>query len=194
MGHLFRLGILSLLFCAFGCAHRINITPTLDTLSAAGISRIDKNVGYYIAPENLAREVITPAGGGDKVKYLPYKESEATLKRVLSNIFREVYQLPSPSSTELIASKAISYIFIPTIATDSSSRSVWIWPPSDFTLVLDCKATDGSGGVVWEVSIKAEAHMRLPDVHRDHALAGKEATRKAFLELQDKILSSGAFR
>jgi hypothetical protein len=193
-GRLFRLGLVSLAFFAIGCAHQITITPAPDVFNAAGVSRIDKNVGYYITPENLAKEVITPGGGGDKVKYSPYKESEPTLKQVLSNLFRDVYRLPSPSDAEFIRSKNISYIFIPTITTDSSSRSSWIWPPSDFTVSLDCKATDGSGSVVWETSIKAEAHMRLPDVYRDHALAGKEATQKAFLDLQNRILGSGAFR
>jgi hypothetical protein len=194
MNRLSRLGIISLLFLTFGCAHRISITPALDTFKASGINKIDKNVGYYISPEDLAKEVITGGGGGDKVKYLPYKESEPALNVVLSNIFREVYPLPSPGNTEFIASKSISYIFMPAITTESSSRSAWIWPPSDFTVSLDCKVTDGSGSVVWETNVKSEANMRLPDVYRDNALAGKEATQKAFLELQKRILNSGKFR
>jgi hypothetical protein len=194
MGPLFRLAIIPVLFVGLGCAHRIDITPALDALDASGVTKIDKNVGYYIAPEKLAREVETLAGGGDKVKYLPYKESEAALNRVLSNVFRGVYALPSPGNAEFIASRNISYIFVPTITTDSSSRSSWIWPPSDFTVSLDCRATDGSGQVVWETSLKAEAHERLPDVYRDHALAGKVALQNAFLELQGRILKAVEFR
>ena len=95
---------------------------------------------------------------------------------------------------ELIAAKNIAYIFIPTITTDSSSRSGWIWARSDFTVSLDCRATDGAGTAIWETSLKAEAHMRLPDVHRDRSLAGKEAIKEAFLELQNRIVKSGAFR
>ena len=194
MRPLFRLAIIPLLFVGLGCAHRIDITPALDALNASGVTKIDKNVGYYIAPEKLAQEVETPAGGGDKVKYLPYKESEAALNKVLSNVFRDVYALPSPDNAEFVASKNISYIFVPTITTDSSSRSSWIWPPSDFTVSLDCKATDGSGRVVWETSLKAEAHERLPDVYRDHARAGKVALQNAFLELQGRILKAVEFR
>jgi hypothetical protein len=48
--------------------------------------------------------------------------------------------------------------------------------------------------VIWETSLKAEAHLRLPDVARDHSLAGKEAIKEAFLELQNRIVKSGAFR
>jgi hypothetical protein len=177
-----------------GCAHRIEITPALDALAVSGASKIDKNVGYYISPENLAKEVETPGGGGDKVKYAPYKESEPALKQVLSNAFREVYALPSPGDAEFIASKSISYVFVPTITTDSSSRSPWIWPPSDFTVSLDCRATDGSSRVVWETSVREEAHERLPDVYRDHARAGKVALQNAFLELQARILKAVEFR
>jgi len=194
MGRVLRLGLVVLLFAAVGCAHSITITPDVGSISASGINRIDKNVGYYISPNDLALEVVTPAGGGDKVKYFPYQESEPALKQVLSNIFREAHLLKSPSDAAFITSKNISYIFIPVITTDSSSRSSWIWPPSDFTVTLNCKATDGAGRVVWETRVTGEAHMRLPDVHRDRNLAGKEAVKNAFSELQGKILSADVLR
>jgi hypothetical protein len=194
MSRNWRLSLVALIFTVVGCAHSITITPDVGSFSTSGIQRIDKNVGYYISPGDLAREVVTPGGGGDKVKYFPYKESEPALKQVLSNIFREVYVLNSPNDAQFIASKNISYIFIPVITTDSSSRSAWIWPPSDFTVTLNCKATDGAGAVVWEAQVAGEAHMRLPDVQRVHNLAGKEAVKNAMSELQNKILSAGAFR
>ncbi len=75
--------------------------------------RIEKNVGYYISPENLNKSVVTPAGGGDKVKYLPYKESEPVLKTILANIFFNVYQVPSLDDPQFISSRNISYVFIP---------------------------------------------------------------------------------
>ena len=194
MGRILRLGLVIMLFAAVGCAHSITITPDVGSISASGINRIDKNVGYYISPEDLALQVVTPAGGGDKVKYFPYKESEPALKQMLSNIFKEVHPLTSPRDAAFIASKNISYIFIPVITTDSSSRSSWIWPPSDFTMNLTCKASDGAGRAVWETKVTGEAHMRLPDVHRDRHLAGKEAVKNAFSELQGKILSADVFR
>jgi hypothetical protein len=73
-----------LFFLTTACAHRISITPPLHQLDATEISRIEKSVGYYISPDDLEKQVITPAGGGDKVKYLPYKESEPALKTILS--------------------------------------------------------------------------------------------------------------
>ena len=184
------------------------ITPSLDALTAPGVGRIEKNVGYYISPENLAKQVETPGGGGDKVKYFPYKESEPALNKILSNLFGEVYPLSSPNPTEFVAAKNIAYIFIPTITTDSSSCSAicikhpfsagsscgYIWPPCDFSVSLDCRATDGAGKVIWETSLKAEAHVGLPEIKRDRSLAGKEAIKEAFLELQNRIVKAGAFR
>ena len=194
MSRLIRLATVLLMLFAVGCAHSINITPAAGSIDTSGVSRINKNVGYYISPEDLARAVVTGAGGGDKVTYFPYKESEPVLKQVLLNTFGEVHALKSLGDSEFIASKNISFIFVPTITTDSSSRSSWIWPPSDFIVSLNCRATDPLGGVVWEAKVTGEAHMRLPDVARDHSLAGKEAIKNAFFELQQKILSVEAFR
>ncbi len=194
MKHLWRSAILVLLVALFGCAHAIQITPTVGSINVNGIDRIDKAVGYYISADDLAKVVVTGAGGGDKVKYQPYKESEPALRQALGNVFKEVYAVPSLESAEFIAEKQIAYVFIPVITTYSSSRSMWIWPPSDFTVRLVCKAIDASGKVVWEEKITGDAHMRLPDVARDHSLAGREATAQAFSALQEKILTSGRFR
>jgi hypothetical protein len=66
MGRLSRLAVIPLLFVGIGCAHRIDVTPGLDVLNVSGITKIDKNVGYYISPENLAKEVETLRAVGTK--------------------------------------------------------------------------------------------------------------------------------
>ncbi len=181
--------VILILFCllATGCAHRINITPPLDQLEYSGLPQIEKKVGYYISPENLEKQVVTPGGGGDSVKYLPYKESKPALRAILSNIFIEAYPISSLNDTHFITSKKISYIFIPKIETNSSSRSIWIWPPSDFTISLECKTTDSSGMEIWRTKVTSEANLGLPSVHRDHSLAGKTAMEEAFSKLQKEI-------
>ena len=168
------------------CAHRINITPPLTQFKSTESSRVEKNVAYFISPKNLKKQVVTP-GGGDKVKYLPYKESEPALRTILSNIFNNVYPISTLNDTQFIISKDISYIFIPNIDTNSSSRSIWIWPPSDFTVTLNCYAMDSSEITVWQTKINAEAHLGLPSVFKDHSLAGKVAIEKAFSILQREI-------
>ena len=113
---------------------------------------------------------------------------------MLANIFREVYPVPSLVNVDFITKKNIDYVFIPLITTYSSSRSMWIWPPSDFTMHLTCRTIDAAGNEVWETTATGDAHMRLPDVARDHGLAGREATSKAFSDLQERIISSGKFQ
>jgi hypothetical protein len=192
--HLFRLFMTVLLLALVGCAHAISITPGIGSISADGVSKIEKNVGYYISPEDLAKVVETAGGGGDKVKYFPYKEAEPALKQILENIFHEVYPVPSLVNVDFITNKNIDYVFIPLITTYSSSRSMWIWPPSDFTMQLKCRTVDATGNEVWETTATGDAHERLPDVARDHGLAGREATSKAFSDLQGRIISSGKFQ
>ena len=59
---------------ATGCAHSIQLAPDLDDLRMTAVSDpIDKNVGYYISVADRTAEVVTPGGGGDDVKYFPYK-------------------------------------------------------------------------------------------------------------------------
>lgn len=183
----FRVFLIAICILVTACAHRINITPSVSQLEAVKLPRIKQNVGYYISPENLKKQVVTPAGGGDNVKYLPYKESEPVLKAILLNVFVNAYQMPSLDDAQFISSRNISYIFIPEIVTNSSSRSIWIWPPSDFTVTLDCKAVEPSGGVLWKTTVDSEAHMGLPQVHQDFSLAGKVALAKAFSKLQHEI-------
>ena len=155
MNYLIRVIAVTALVLTVGCAHQINITPPLNTLDADGIRKIDKNAGYYISPDDLTKEVTTPGGGGDKVKYFPYKESEPALNKILSNIFVKVYPLASADDSQFILSNDISYVFIPKIETNSSSKSALTWPPTNFTVSLDCKALDSSGSVIWQKSVEA---------------------------------------
>lgn len=193
MNYLIRVIAVFALFFTIGCAHQINITPPLNTLDADGISKIDKNVGYYISPDDLSKEVTTPGGGGDKVKYFPYKESEPALNKILSNVFAKVYPLASADDSQFILSNDISYVFIPKIETNSSSKSAFTWPPTNFTVSLDCKAFDSSGSVIWQKSVKGEGEAEFSEFKHDFPLAAKRAAKKAFSMLQEEIIKSGVF-
>src|SRR5688572_3047398 len=118
-----RLAVFAVALLLVGCAHRINISPPLNTLGPGNAGRIDKTVGYYISAADKAKEIVTPGGGGDKVKYLPYEESEPALKQVLANIFSKIVPVPSLEDKQFITTNEIVLIFIPSIATDSSSDS-----------------------------------------------------------------------
>lgn len=193
MNYLVRVMVLLSLVIGIGCAHQINIAPPLNTLDVEGINKIDKNVGYYISPENLSKEVTTPGGGGDSVKYFPYKESEPALNKILSNIFVKVYPLASADDNQFILSNDISYVFIPKIETNSSSKSFVTWPPTNFSVSLACKALDSSGSVIWQKNVEGVAVAEFSDFKHDFSLAAKRAVKKAFLMLQDEIIKSGVF-
>jgi len=193
MKYLIRVIAISTLIFTIGCGHQINITPPLNTLDAVGISKIEKNVGYYISPNDLSLEVTTPGGGGDKVEYFPYKESEPALNKILSNIFAKVYPLASTDDKQFLLSNDISYIFIPQIESNSSSDSLFTWPPTNFTVSIDCKALDSSGSIMWQKTVKGEGNAEFAEFKHDFSLAAKRAEKDAFLMLQEEILKSGAF-
>lgn len=193
MKYLSRLSLLSFVFFTIGCAHQINITPPLNTLDITDANKIAKNVAYFISPEDLSKEVTTPGGGGDKVKYFPYKECEPVLKKILSNIFSNVFALTSPNDSQVIKSNDIWYVFIPKILTDSSSESSFTWPPTHFLISVDCKAFDRSGKAIWEQNIKGEGEANFTEFKHDLPLAAKRAVKKAFSTLQQEIIKSGVF-
>jgi hypothetical protein len=80
-----------------GCAHPIKIAPDIAKIEQNGnaSARIMASVGYYIPPELESLEVTTPGGGGDNVRYYPYRAMEPGFKKMLSNVFSGVVKLPA---------------------------------------------------------------------------------------------------
>jgi hypothetical protein len=189
-----RAAVLAAALFGAGCAHQINITPPLNTLEAKDIVKIDKAVGYYISPADRSKEVETPGGGGDKVKYLPYQESEPALKQVLSNLFTKVVPIPSLDDKQFITSNNIAYVFIPTIGTDSASDSAFTWPPTRFTVNLDCRAVDPSGATMWQTKVTGQGNAEFSEFKHDMSLSARRASRNAFLRLQQEIGLAKEFR
>jgi hypothetical protein len=173
-----------------GCAHMINITPPLNTITAEGVAKSDKTVGYYISSEQRALTVTTPGGGGDKVSYHPYAESEPALKQVLSNVYATVVSLSSPNDKAELDSKHVAYVFTPTITTTSHSTSAFTWPPTNFTIALDCKAMGSNGAAVWSNKVTGSGEAVFDDFKHDFSLAAKRASKDAFNQLQKAIVSA----
>ena len=82
--------LLSLSVCLvlFGCAHPINMNPDLARIEAAGLKVVDMQVGYHISDASKAVEVTTPGGGGDKVRYFPYRDLEPGFYKALGEVFK----------------------------------------------------------------------------------------------------------
>ena len=167
-----------------GCAHQIVITPDVSELDAREVEPIDLNVGYYISPADRDRLFTTPGGGGDKVTYHPYRELEPALFKVLSNVFRRAYPVTSPNDAAALEANALAFVIVPEIQTESSSQSVFTWPPTKFKVVLDCRAVDRDGKTVWEQRVVGEGEATYDEFKKDFPLAAKRASLKAMAELQ----------
>lgn len=189
---LFALSIFAMVLV--GCAHPIVITPDLQTIDRASVNPIDKTVAYYIATADREKEVITPGGGGDKVKYYPYKELEPALRKVLNNLFRSVKRVDNPTDTAFLQANDITYVFQPEITTTSRSDSLITWPPTEFTISLNCVAFDRSGNTVWQKKIDAKGEAAFSEFLGDFSLSAKRATEAAFKQLQSELNAAAEFR
>jgi len=178
----------------FGCAHPFNIAPDLSRINGQEIKPIDVNVGYFISSMDATREVITPGGGGDKVKYTPYRDLEPALFKVLSNTFRRAYPLLSPDDRATIKAKNITFVFVPQIETDSSSDSALTWPPTRFKLTLTCQAFDSEGKAIWMKQIVGEGNASFGEFKSYFPLAARRASEKVLLELQRALTEAPEFR
>ncbi|WP_345985674.1 hypothetical protein WCX49_00740 [Sulfurimonas sp. HSL-1656] len=186
---------LSVLLFFSGCAHKITVTPELEKIRSAEVSKqFDINVGYYISPADRAFEITTPGGGGDDVKYTPYKDTEGAFNTVLSKVFTRVYSLPALDDQEFIAAKNIKYVFTQSIKTTSSSDSLLTWPPTQFTMAITCQAIDTNGKKIWEETVSSEGNAEFEEFRDDFSLAGKRASEDAYLKLMYKLMRSDKFQ
>jgi hypothetical protein len=194
MAALRRILSLGIVLVLAGCAHPILLTPDSHALTAGGLQPIKKNVGYYISPENKAHEFTTPGGGGDKVSHFPYRDMEPGLYTVLSNVFADVTALKSANDVETIRKKNISFVFVPTIVPTSSSDGVFTWPPTSFTINLECVALDADGKEVARKTVVGAGAATFSEFKGNFALAGQRASTDALQKLQAELGSAPEFR
>lgn len=187
------LGLLSILVVT-GCSHQIQISPELSQLRSTGANKSNDAVGYYISAADIATEVTTPGGGGDDVKYFPYKDTEVALKTVLSQKFNKVYSVKDKINDPLIKSKGISFVFEPLIKTDSSSSSAFTWPPTDFKIDLTCTAYSIDGQAIWKKTVVGIGHAEFDEFKHDFSLSAKRAAEKAFALMRDEVLAADVFK
>jgi hypothetical protein len=187
-----RLGLwIAVVMIATGCAHPMTMRADVAALALPPeATRIPKNIGLYISPENRAKEVITPGGGGDKVSYRPYADMETGLYKVLGNTFQSVDSLSTLSDIDAIAKHSLALIAVPQITTTSSSGGVFTWMATDFTVQLSCRFTDVSGREVTTLSSTGTGHAEFSDLKSDFSAAGERASRDALEKLQAAILQS----
>jgi len=145
-----------------GCAHPISISPKADAAAQApSVAKIDKSVAYVITPADMALEVTTPGGGGDKIKYQPYRDLDASLYASFSTVFKDVTKAASVDEAKGLSAKGVQLVIVPTIATTSSSESAFTWPPTKFSVTLTCTATNPQGQQIAQVSATGHGSRRV---------------------------------
>lgn len=187
---------LSAVFLFSGCAHKVDISPDLgQIIQQEPQAKINKAVGYYISPEKRQLSVTTPAGGGDSVKYNPYLDTEPGFNLILSKVFAASYRVDDIKDLAFLEEKNISWVFTPTITTDSSSRNAFFWPQTDFSMTINCIATDQSQKQVWNETVQADGDViAVKETLQDHGLAGRSAAKNALQKFYLKLLEAPEFR
>ena len=145
-----------------GCAHPLTLSPNLTALAGTGTAKITKNVGLLITEDDKKLEVTSPGGGGDKVRYFPYRDLEAALYVALSESFASVSRGSGPTDAK-VQSESLSYIVTPRVQTTSSSDSVLTWPPTLFTVELNCLVADSRGARITEVRVVGEGRATFDE-------------------------------
>lgn len=178
-----KLFLVFFLITLSGCTHKIDITPNNDKIINLGytIEKKDYNVGYYI--ENIDLIIVSEGGGGDKVSYLAYKDTESAFRKVLVKHFNKVFLINDINNKEFISEKNINLIFSYKIHTYSTSNSIQVFSPTEFIITLECRAINKEGITIWQKTLKGKGSASPDELKNDLALTGKRATEDVFKKL-----------
>lgn len=173
-----------------GCAHPISIVPDINKVAAAP-GKINKTAAYYISPEDLSKEVETGGGGGDKVKYAPYRDLDAGLYFAFSQVFDSVVKLKSPTDP---AAQGVKLVIKPSITTTSSSDSMLTWPPTQFSVDIACTVSDPNGKTLVTTHSTGQGAATFSEFKADFALSAKRASQDALNKLVRDLAAADALR
>lgn len=176
-----------------GCAHPIGIGP-IDTpvRNEAGLS--PKKAAYVMSDADRAREVTTPGGGGDKVSYFPYRDLEKALRDALRAVYSDVFVVPAASDTAMLQSLGATVVYKPVITTQSSSPSLFTWPPTEFTIELTCEVSDAAGQPLDQLKLQSRGTAEFAEFKSDFGLAGRRAATRLSEDLKQSILARPGLR
>lgn len=184
------LAIISLLT---GCAHPISLQSDLAAVIALEPAKINKKAGLSIAEADRGREVITPGGGGDKVSYHPYRDLEVGIYTAMSRVFSSVTKVNGVSDPK-VAAEGLQLVVAPSITTNSSSSSAFTWPPTQFSVDLNCKVLDPQGSLVTEIKVSGTGKAEFSEFKSDFSLSAKRAVDDALGQLVKALSESSALR
>lgn len=171
------------------CAHPVSITPNLGSLPP-GEPAVQQNVAYVVSEANRDLEVTTPGGGGDSVRYFPYRELESGLFQALSGIYSRVTLLRATPDAAQMSKGNFTLVFLPTITTSSSSTSIMTWPPTDFSVTIGYTVQDAGGLPLYKGSVVGTGQADFATFKSDFGIAGKRAAEDALRKFRAQVLAS----
>jgi hypothetical protein len=188
----------------YGCAHPIQIAPSPTNITRAPNDppKIKANVGLIIPTELTNLEVTTPGGGGDNVRYYPYRDLQAAYEAMLANVFDNVVRVEPSDNREDLIKSGISFTVTPEVITNSGSVGFFTWPPTNFTVDMTSVVKDTSGRVISNPRVIGNGQAAgFSDFKGDFGIAGRRALEDALRKTQHALLeqryspvaSSGAF-
>jgi hypothetical protein len=168
------------------CAHPLSISPDLAVIPIQKPS-VQKNAAYVITPEDRDREVTSPTGGGDSIRYFPYREMEAGLFRALSSIYAKVTLLRSSTDKAVLDASKASYVFLPVITTEASSTSSVFWPPTDFTVTIKYQVQDATGKALYNNQVQGKGKATFDEYKTELGLAGRRAVEDVLKKFKEQV-------
>jgi len=181
------LALLTLLIFT-GCVHDISVAPELSKIEKTRPVTIHRTVAYYIPAKRYTKSIQTPGGNNDKLRYSPYKDTEASFKKVLNNVFTKVYKIDSLDD-EKIKKEGIRFIFTPEIETMSFSNSNVDWQPTKFNMILKVKIQNANKSELFTTYAQGKGVANFGRYQDNPTYAVEIASRSAFLQFQDEIIS-----
>jgi hypothetical protein len=173
-----------------GCAHPIKVAPDLTRVERVSTSsaRVTATVGYFIPPSVSSVEITTQGGGGDNVRYFPYRDIEVGYRKMLSNVFTGVVKLGSLTDLPSGSGDRIDYVVVPTIVTSSGGSGLFTWPPTNFTVDLTCSVRDVVGTLIASPRVVGTGSADTSERLHDHGFAGERAMEDALVKMQAAML------
>lgn len=179
----------------FGCAHPISMNPELGNIAAvSATTRINKQVGYHISEANRALEITSAGGGGDKVRYFPYRDMDAGFYKALSEVFTNVTKVSNPKDAAALSVSGITLLIVPDISTTSSSESMLTWPPTQFSVMLNCTVVDAKGQELTHIKVEGNGHAEFSEFKSNFSLAAVRASSDALQKLVKALAESKVLR
>ena len=177
-----------------GCAHPITMNPDLNAIKGDKSTMMAKSVGYHIPEAAKSLEVTTAGGGGDKLRYFPYRDLEPGLYKALGEVFSNVSRIQNPKDAAEWSNRGISLLITPEIRTVSASESAFTWPPTQFTVDLSCTVSDSAGQTIEVIKVSGYGLATFDEFKSNFSIAAVRASNQALALLIQALSESKRLR